>query len=68
MSIFCGPRVSGHKVGDTLKRGHNHSHTHYGQFSDANQPTKQVFGLETEIGVPEGNPEAKREPENSTHT
>ncbi|KAK3539519.1 hypothetical protein QTP70_009497 [Hemibagrus guttatus] len=33
-----------------------HTHTHYGQFRDANQPTMHVFGLGEETGAPGGNP------------
>ncbi|KAF4086778.1 hypothetical protein AMELA_G00088300 [Ameiurus melas] len=38
--------------------GHNdtHTHTHYGQFRHANQPTMHVFGLGEETEVPGGNP------------
>ncbi|KAK3560090.1 hypothetical protein QTP86_033834 [Hemibagrus guttatus] len=32
------------------------THTHTGQFRDANQPTMHVFGLGEETGVPRGNP------------
>ncbi|KAK3517931.1 hypothetical protein QTP70_027909, partial [Hemibagrus guttatus] len=56
---------SGIKAGYTLdgvpthRRAHTHtlSFTHYGQFRDAHQPTKHVFGLGEETGVPGGNPQ-----------
>lgn len=33
---------------------------HYGQFSDAHQPTTKVFGLVEETRVSEGNPKSKQ--------
>ncbi|KAK3519490.1 hypothetical protein QTP70_031813, partial [Hemibagrus guttatus] len=42
--------------------------THYRQFRDSNQPTMHVFGPGEENRVPGGNPEARGEHANSTHT
>ncbi|KAK3565098.1 hypothetical protein QTP86_033153 [Hemibagrus guttatus] len=59
----CQP-IAGH----THTLSFTHAITHYRQFRDANQPTMHVFGLGEETGVPGGNPEARGEHANSTHT
>ncbi|KAK3519313.1 hypothetical protein QTP70_024511, partial [Hemibagrus guttatus] len=50
--------VTGIKAGYTLDRvpTHRRAYTHNRQFRDANQPTRHVFGLGEETGVPGGNP------------